>query len=102
MKELDIKNIEKYKILLRNFMNYKISAKEFTQQFLNTRRIDQYLFDGYYDLKIEKVLSTLMSDVDHYCEPELADYDKNNPNHDITEVELYILVKQSLEKLESF
>ena len=101
MKKLDKTHVEKYINILRNFMNHKISVKEFTEQFLNTRRNDQYLFDGHYDLKIENVLSTLMLDVDHYCEPALADYDKSNPNHDITAEELYILAEQSLEKLNS-
>ena len=102
MKDLDKINIEKYIIILRNFIQHKISAKEFSSQFLSIRRKDKYLFDGNYDLKIEKVLSTLMLDVDHYSEPELADYDKNNPNHDITAEELYMLVRQSLAKLELF
>ena len=84
MKEQDKQNIEKYIVILHDFIENEISAKEFSRLFLQIRRKDAYLFAGHYDDKIEKVLSTLMLDVDHYCEPELADYDKNNPNHDIT------------------
>jgi hypothetical protein len=101
MNELDKIHIKKYMVILRDFMDYKLSAKDFSQQFLNIRRKDQYLFDGYYDVKIESVLSTIFLHVDHYCDPALADYDKSNPDHDITAEELYLLVKELYEQLQS-
>lgn len=66
MNILDKIHLQKYIVLLEDFIEDNITADEFERIFLQVRRQDNYLFEGNFEKNIEKILSILMSTVDSY------------------------------------
>lgn len=99
MNEKDLRDqaeLEKYLKILVNFVNHRMSAPEFEDQFLKIWRADNYLFTGRFSEQINIVLSTLMSDVDQYCSiVEIRD------ENDLDDNQLLECARLALEKLTS-
>lgn len=90
---------EVYLQLLKKFIEHQINVERFEKDFLSIWRYHRDANIRYMP-DVEAIISTLMLDVDHYCEPALANYDKSCIGYNITEKELHICAKQALEKLE--
>ena len=81
---------------MRNFLNCSITAEEYVNRFLRTRREDTCLMSGNYHFDIEKLLNYLFSLVDRHAPFEL--YEEG----DINDEELNDAVNDVYEKLKSF
>lgn len=83
--------MEKYIALLKDFVDRKISADEFEQQFLGL-----FKSDGVFSGTEFQILDKLFSDVDAYCsDPDLIE----DPRFDISENELRASAQETLDKL---
>lgn len=86
----------KYLQTISDFVNDKISVQEFERKYLQMVKNETFLFDE----KISKIIETLFSDVDAYCgDPDIANYDTNDPFSDIDEMELKKRATDALKKL---
>lgn len=81
------KDLFKYKQLIFNFVSGKVSIEEFATSYMEMIKKEEVIFDE----PIFKVLGTLFSDIDAYCDtPELWE------DGDINEVELFSRAKKAL------
>lgn len=82
--------IDKYILLLTQFVNSEIAASEFDTLYLELFKKETETFPE----EIYDILNNLFSDVDAYCEdPDLRD------DEDLDEDELLISAKKALEEL---
>ena len=82
--------IDKYILLLTQFVNSEIAASEFDTLYLEQFKKETETFPE----EIYDILNNLFSDVDAYCEdPDLRD------DEDLDEDELLISAKKALEEL---
>jgi Bacterial self-protective colicin-like immunity len=71
--------LQKYILLIEDFINERLTGLEFEKQFLELHRKDTYV----YPEDVRKPLSILFSDVDSFCsDPEIRD------ENDIDEIQL--------------
>lgn len=83
----------KYKRLISDFVNGKVTVDDFEYSYLKMVKDEQKIFGD----EIFKIIGTLFSDVDAYCgDPGLRDED------DIDENELLARAKSALEQLDNF
>jgi hypothetical protein len=86
----------KYIQVIKDFINNVISVQEFESNYLRMVKDETFVFKH----NIAKVIETLFSDVDAYCgDPEIANYDTDDPFADIDENELRKRAKDSLQQL---
>jgi hypothetical protein len=96
-KKMIMENVlNKYIQIISQFVNGLISVEEFEESYLQMVKNETVIFD----YETAKVIETLFSDVDAYCgDPEIANYDVNDPFADIDENELRIRAGKALEQL---
>ena len=97
MKIGDAKNeLNKYIQIITDFVNSQISVQEFEHNYLQMVKNEFFIFND----DTAKILETLFSDVDAYCgDPEIANYDINDPFRDIDEYELRKRSTNALQQL---
>jgi len=90
------KKLSKYIELISGFVEYTIPVEEFESKYLHMVKKENYIFQD----NIARIIETLFSDTDSYCgDPEIADYNSENPFRDIDELELRRRAKVALEEL---
>lgn len=86
----------KYIELISGFVDSTMLVGEFESKYLQMVKKENYIFQD----NIARIIETLFSDIDSYCgDPEIADYNSENPFRDINEVELRRRAKVALEEL---
>ncbi len=86
----------KYIQTIEDFVNNVISVQEFETNYLQMVKDETFLFNE----GTAKIIETLFSDVDAYCgDPEIANYDADDPFADIDENELRKRAKDTLQQL---
>jgi Bacterial self-protective colicin-like immunity len=89
-------NLSKYVQLIHGFVYGEISVNDFERDFLVMVKNE----DSIFDVHIQRVIGTLFSDVDAYCgDPEIANYDPDDPFSDIDEQELKKRAENALRQL---
>lgn len=84
--------MDKYIILLKSFVDSKITADEFEQRFIQLFKGDCNLQPG----REFKILDKLFADIDAYCsDPDLIE----DPRFDIDGVQLQVSAKETLSML---
>lgn len=79
------KELVRYIEIITNFVNGVIPVQEFEKNYLQIVKNEDFVFDE----DTAKIIETLFSDVDAYCgDPDIANYDSNDPFADIDEGEL--------------
>jgi hypothetical protein len=87
--------LDKYISVIKMFTTGEMKACDFEKNYLKLFKSEPELKGKVFD-----VLNKLFSDVDAYCgDPEIANYHKEDPFHDIDENELLNRAKSSLKKL---
>ena|ERR1700741_3353425 len=93
---MEKEKLKNYIELISSFVNDKIPVQEFERNYLDMVINEEYIFGD----EIFKIIQTLFSDVDSYCgDPEIANYDPDDPFADIDEAELKKRAKHALELL---
>lgn len=83
----------KYQELISSFIEYVIPVEEFESKYLQMVKRENYIFRD----NTARIIETLFSDIDSYCgDPEIADYNSENPFRDIDELELRRRAKLAL------
>jgi len=92
-------HLNKYIALIKDYTSGNLSTQGFEYSYLNMMKSETYKFGE----PIFNVLQTLFSDVDSYCgDPEIANYDQNDPMHDIDEAQLRESAKHALKMLNRY
>ena len=88
--------MDKYISIIKKFTDGDMKASDFERSYLEMFKSEVELQGRLFD-----VLNELFSDVDSYCgDPEIANYNKEDPFHNIDENELLNRTKSSLQKLQ--
>jgi hypothetical protein len=88
--------LAKYINLIKGFVDGGIAVQDFEKQYLQLVKGETFVFDE----DISKVIETLFSDVDSYCgNPEIANYNVNEPFANIDENELKRRSENALKQL---
>ncbi|MEM9859820.1 MAG: colicin immunity domain-containing protein, partial [Bacteroidota bacterium] len=88
--------LDKYISIIKKFTDGEMKASDFERRYIEMFKSEVELQGRLFD-----VLNQLFSDVDAYCgNPEIANYNKEDPFHDIDENELLSQAKYSLRELQ--
>lgn len=86
----------KYIQVIKGFVNNTISVQEFERNYLQMVKDETFVFND----SIAKLIESLFSDVDAYCgDPEIANYDIDDPFANIDEDELRKRAKDTIQQL---
>lgn len=92
---VDKNSLDKYISVIKKFTSGEMKASDFERIYLEMFKSETEL-NG----QLFEILNMLFSDVDAFCgNPEIANYNKADPFHDIDENELLDRAKTSLKKL---
>ena len=96
MRATDKHILGKYITIIKKFADGDMKAFDFERSYL-----EMFKSEGELQGRLFDVLNELFSDVDSYCgDAEIANYNKEDPFHDIDENELLNRAKSSLQKLQ--